>query len=72
MLRRFCRALGGETPGVLGAGLEELFRFVPTLRQEGVDVVLDIYRAVCIMGGACAGTLLLLLCRGGEQIKRLS
>ncbi len=62
---RCCRALGGETPGVLGAGLEELFRFVPSLRPEGVDVVVNIFRAICILGGEGV-----LKCKGVQHVVR--
>lgn len=47
----FLQALAGDTPAVIGAGLEELFRFVPSLRPEGVAMVVDMCRGICILGG---------------------
>lgn len=52
---RYHKALGGETPAMVGAGLEELFRFVPQLRGDGMEAVVDIFRTICIIGGACQG-----------------
>eukprot|EP00798_Chlamydomonas_sp_ICE-L_P016839 gene16839-23119_t len=49
--KKFSRALGGETPGVLGASLDEFFRFVPSLRSDGLDAIINIFKAICILGG---------------------
>ncbi len=49
--RKYMKALAGETPSILGSGLEELFRFVPVLREEGVEALVAVVRALCILGG---------------------
>ncbi|GAX74556.1 hypothetical protein CEUSTIGMA_g2006.t1, partial [Chlamydomonas eustigma] len=49
--KRYQRALGSETSAIVGASLEELFRFVPQLRAPGVEAVVDIFRTICIVGG---------------------
>lgn len=49
---QYTRAMQGETPTVLGAGLDELMRHVPSLRQDGVAVVLKLLRKVGAMGGS--------------------
>lgn len=36
---------------MLGSSLDELLRHVPRLRQEGVDVALQILRRLCLLGG---------------------
>jgi hypothetical protein len=51
---QYSKALQGETPTVLGAGLDELMRHVPSLRQEGVGVILKLLRKVGAMGGSKA------------------
>ena len=53
--KRYLKALGADAPSVLGAGLEELFRFVPVLRSEGVDTLVALLRALCIIGGVAHG-----------------
>lgn len=45
------KSLQGETPSILGAGLDELLRHVPSLREEGVGVVLCIIRRLLELGG---------------------
>eukprot|EP00850_Spirogloea_muscicola_P012629 SM000082S22871 [mRNA] locus=s82:404008:421363:+ [translate_table: standard] len=50
--KQYMRALSGETPSVLGAGLEELMRHVPNLRPNGIDMSLDILRTISSIGGA--------------------
>eukprot|EP00850_Spirogloea_muscicola_P009963 SM000057S18393 [mRNA] locus=s57:350840:368215:- [translate_table: standard] len=50
--KQYMRALSGETPSVLGAGLEELMRHVPNLRPSGIDMSLDILRTISSIGGA--------------------
>ena len=35
----------------MGGGLEELFRFVPQLREPGVQAIISILRHICIVGG---------------------
>eukprot|EP00198_Chlamydomonas_reinhardtii_P000104 XP_001689439.1 predicted protein [Chlamydomonas reinhardtii] len=52
--RRYGKALSGDSAQMLGAGLEELFRFTPSLRLEGVDVVINTVRALCVLGAAAA------------------
>eukprot|EP00850_Spirogloea_muscicola_P022377 SM000291S10855 [mRNA] locus=s291:47169:64581:+ [translate_table: standard] len=50
--KQYMRALSGETPSVLGAGLEELMRHVPNLRPSGIDMSLDILMTISSIGGA--------------------
>lgn len=52
--KRYMKALGTETPAILGSGFEELFRFVPSLRTEGIDAIVAVFKALCILGGGCA------------------
>lgn len=40
----------GDTPSVLGTGLDELFRHVASLRPAGLAVVLRIFRTLCHLG----------------------
>ena len=49
--KAYIKALQGDTPPALGAGLDELLRHVSSLRKEGVEVVIDILRRLCEMGG---------------------
>ena len=49
--KAYIKALQGDTPTALGAGLDELLRHVSSLRKEGVEVVIDILRRLCEMGG---------------------
>lgn len=44
--RKYVKALSGDTPSLLGAGLEEMLRSAPSLRPTGVDVVLAVLRYV--------------------------
>ncbi|GIL92299.1 hypothetical protein Vretimale_18444 [Volvox reticuliferus] len=55
--RKYAKALSGDAAVMIGAGLEELFRFTPSLLPDGVDVVINIIRAVCVLGGDEAETL---------------
>ena len=48
---RSTKALEGDTPPALGAGLDELLRHVSSLRKEGVDMMVSILRRLCEMGG---------------------
>ena len=41
----------GDTPSVLGSNLEELLRHVTSLRQDGVEMVLTIFKTLCKLGG---------------------
>ncbi|KAG1677659.1 hypothetical protein FOA52_010442 [Chlamydomonas sp. UWO 241] len=49
--KKYHKALGGETPAIIGAGIEELFRFVPQLRSDGIEAIVDILRTICVVGG---------------------
>ena len=37
--KTYLKALSGDTPSILGSGLDELMRHVPQLRQVGILVV---------------------------------
>eukprot|EP00951_Prasinocladus_malaysianus_P000683 scaffold4915_cov42-Prasinocladus_malaysianus.AAC.1 len=50
--RKYQKALQGESATVLGAGLDELLRHVPTLRTEGIEVLLEVLRRLLELGGA--------------------
>ena len=52
--RKYAKALGGDTPPIIGAGLEELMRMVPQTKAAGMDVVVHIFKAICILGGEWA------------------
>jgi len=41
----------GDTPSILGSGLDELMRHVAGLRSDGITVVLHILRRLCLLGG---------------------
>eukprot|EP00898_Chlorokybus_atmophyticus_P008084 jgi/Chlat1/8277/Chrsp78S07706 len=45
------RALLGDTPSVLGAGLDELMRHVPSLRPAGIEISIEILKAILELGG---------------------
>lgn len=47
----YLRALQGDTPSVVGAGLDELMRHVPALRPDGVRAMGDALRKLCCLGG---------------------
>lgn len=49
--KAYIKALQGDTPPALGAGLDELLRHVSSLRKEGVEMVVDILKRLCEMGG---------------------
>ena len=49
--KAYIKALQGDTPPALGAGLDELLRHVSSLRKEGVQMIVDILRSLCEMGG---------------------
>lgn len=49
--KAYIKALQGDTPQALGAGLDELLRHVGTLRKEGVEMIIDILKRMCEMGG---------------------
>lgn len=49
--KAYIKALQGDTPPALGAGLDELLRHVGTLRKEGVEMIIDILKRLCEMGG---------------------
>ena len=49
--KAYIKALQGDTPQALGAGLDELLRHVGTLRKEGVEMIVDILKQLCEMGG---------------------
>ena len=49
--KAYIKALQGDTPPALGAGLDELLRHVGTLRKEGVEMIVDILKRLCEMGG---------------------
>lgn len=51
--KQYLKALSGDTASILGAGIDELLRHVPALRDEGIDVVIAICQAICILGGQC-------------------
>ena len=51
--KAYIKALQGDTPPALGAGLDELLRHVGTLRKEGVEMIVDILKQLCEMGGVC-------------------
>ena len=51
--RAYAKAMqGGELVATLGAGLEELTRHVPGMREPCVAAAVDVVRAVCRLGGA--------------------
>lgn len=49
--KAYIKALQGDTPPALGAGLDELLRHVSSLRKEGVEMIVDILKRLCEMGG---------------------
>lgn len=49
--KAYVKALQGDTPPALGAGLDELLRHVSSLRKEGADMMVNILRRLCQMGG---------------------
>lgn len=49
--KKYLKALSGDTASILGAGIDELLRHVPALKDEGIDVVIAISQAICILGG---------------------
>ena len=49
--KAYIKALQGDTPPALGAGLDELLRHVSSLRKEGVGMIVDILKRLCNMGG---------------------
>ena len=49
--RKYLKALQGDTPSVLGAGLDELLRHVTSLRKNGVSMILEVFRVLCAEGG---------------------
>ena len=49
--KAYIKALQGDTPPALGAGLDELLRHVGTLRKEGVEMIVDVLKRLCEMGG---------------------
>jgi hypothetical protein len=69
--KRYMKALALDAPGVLGAGLEELFRFVPVLRPEGVGTVIAVLRALCILGGTRRNVSAQALCLDGQCVPAL-
>lgn len=56
--KTYTKALQGDTPPALGAGLDELLRHVSSLRKEGVDMMISILRRLCEMGGESADELM--------------
>ena len=54
--KAYIKALQGDTPPALGAGLDELLRHVGTLRKEGVEMIVDILKRLCEMGGMCCAS----------------
>ena len=50
--KAYVRALHGETPAVLGTGLDELMRHVPALRPTGINMAIRTLEALCAMGGS--------------------
>eukprot|EP00959_Pyramimonas_sp_CCMP1952_P173132 3618005-Pyramimonas_sp.AAC.1 len=50
--KAYIRPLKGETPAVLGTGLDELMRHVPSLRPIGMEMAVQILKALCALGGA--------------------
>ncbi|KAK9866343.1 hypothetical protein WJX84_006185 [Apatococcus fuscideae] len=49
--KTYLKALQGDTPSVLGAGLDELLRHVTSLRKNGVSMILQVFRTLCAEGG---------------------
>ena len=49
--KAYIKPLQGDTPPALGAGLDELLRHVSSLRKEGVEMITDILKTLCEMGG---------------------
>lgn len=49
--KKYLKALQGDTPSVLGAGLDELLRHVTSLRKNGVSMILQVFRTLCAEGG---------------------
>lgn len=50
--KQYVKALSGETASILGAGIDELFRHVPTLKDYGIqNVIIQLLRALCLLGG---------------------
>ena len=41
----------GDTPSVLGAGLDELMRHAVPLKKDGVETVIAIFQRLCVLGG---------------------
>lgn len=54
--KAYIKALQGDTPPALGAGLDELLRHVSSLRKEGVEMMISILKRLCEMGGQSVGT----------------
>jgi hypothetical protein len=40
----------GDTPSVVGSGLDEMFRHVPALKADGIEVILNIFRTLIKLG----------------------
>ena len=47
----YLRALAGDTPSILGAGLDELVRHVPSLRPDGVEAATHLLARLARLGG---------------------
>ena len=47
----YLRALAGDTPSILGAGLDELVRHVPSLRPDGVEAATHLLAKLARVGG---------------------
>ncbi|KAK9156355.1 hypothetical protein Sjap_003835 [Stephania japonica] len=48
--RAYLRALGGDTPGSLSSGLDELMRHASSLRVPGVDMLIEILNTISRIG----------------------
>lgn len=51
--KEYTRALQGDAPSALGAGLDELLRHAPALKPQGIRVLVAIFRRLCVLGGVC-------------------
>ena len=50
--KQYIKALSGDTASILGAGVDELFRHVPSLKDDGVQhVIVQMLKLLCLLGG---------------------
>ncbi|XP_021771401.1 E3 ubiquitin-protein ligase UPL1-like isoform X1 [Chenopodium quinoa] len=50
--KAYLRALAGDAPGALSSGLDELMRHAATLREPGVDILIEILNTILKLGSA--------------------